>query len=161
MRFLSVLRGACFVALYFFALPGVFVWLNESLGLPRWDGILLDSIGAALLAGGVGICMYCAWLFRTVGRGTPVPSEPPRQLVQTGLFRFSRNPIYLGYVMIGLGAFFVAGHLALLFYPLSIFLLAELYLITIEEPQLVARFGADYEEYRRRVPRWLRLWSAG
>ena len=50
--------------------------------------------------------------------------------------------------------------MALLFYPLSIFLLAELYLLKIEEPQLAERFGAEYEQYCRRVPRWLRLGSS-
>lgn len=88
-----------------------------------------------------------------MGRGTPVPSEPPTQLVQAGLFRLSSNPIDLGYIAIGLGVFFVGGYLALLFYPLFIFLLTELYLVTIEEPQLAARFGADYDDYCRRVPR--------
>ena len=161
MRIYSLLRGAGFVALYFYALPSAFVWLNESLGWSRWSGGIPDAIGAVLLAAGIGICAYCSWLFRTLGRGTPVPSEPPTQLVETGPFRLSRNPIYVGYIAIGLGAFFVLGHVALLLYPLSIFLLAELYLIKVEEPRLAARFGDSYEQYCDRVPRWPRPWSAG
>ena len=160
MRVYSVLRTACFVALYFFALPGVFVALNELFGWPRWQGTLPDSIGTVFLAAGISIFIYCSWLFRTLGRGTPVPTEPPTRLVESGLFRFSRNPISIGYIAIGVGAFFVEGHMALLIYPLSIFLLAELYLVKIEEPQLAERFGAEYEQYCHRVPRWLRLGSS-
>lgn len=62
-RFLSVLRGACFVALYFVAPPGVLVWLNGSLGWPRWGGVLLDLIGVSLFVGGIGTCIHCSLLF--------------------------------------------------------------------------------------------------
>jgi protein-S-isoprenylcysteine O-methyltransferase Ste14 len=160
MRIYSAFRAVCFLALYFYALPRAFVWLNESLGWPRWQGIVPDSIGAVLLAAGIGVCAYCSWLFRTLGRGTPVPSEPPTRLVEAGLFGSSRNPICVGYVAIAFGAFFVGGHVALLFYPLSVSLLVQLYVVKIEEPRLVERFGDDYEQYCRRVPRWPRPWSA-
>jgi protein-S-isoprenylcysteine O-methyltransferase Ste14 len=160
MQIYSVLRATCFVALFFFALPGAFIALNELLGWPRWKGILPDSIGTLLLAAGIGICSYCSWQFRTLGRGTPVPTEPPMQLVEAGLFGLSRNPIYVGYIAIALGAYFVEGQVALLLYPVAIFLLAEIYLVKIEEPELRARFGAEYERYCRRVPRWPNFWSA-
>ena len=51
--------------------------------------------------------------------------------------------------------------MALLFYPLALFPLAELYLLRIEEPRLAERFGSEYEEYCNRVPRWPRRGAAG
>ena len=156
MRPYTVLRGAGFVALYFVALPSAFIALNERLGWPRWQSPFLDVVGTLLIVSGVGVCLYCSRLFWSLGRGTPAPNEPPDRLVVSGLFRFSRNPMYVAYVAIAVGVFFVEGHLALLLYPVALFLLAEIYLVELEEPRLVERFGADYEEYCRRVPRWPR-----
>lgn len=160
MRPYSALRGAGFIALYFVALPGAFVVLNERLGWPRWQNVLFDAAGTLLIAAGIGVCLYCTWLFWRLGRGTPVPIEPPSRLVVSGLFRFSRHPMCVAYVTIGVGIFFVEGHLALLLYPVALFLLAEIYLTKLEEPRLVERFGTEYEEYRQRVPRWPRPRSA-
>ncbi len=156
MRAYSALRGAGFVALYFFALPGAFVALNERLGWPRWQNIVFDAVGTLLIVSGIGVCLYCARLFWSLGRGTPVPIEPPNRIVVSGLYRFSRHPMYVAYVAIGVGIFFVEGHLTLLLYPVALFLLAEIYLVKLEEPRLLERFGAEYEEYCRRVPRWPR-----
>ena len=161
MRPYTALRGTGFFALYFFALPGVFVALNDWLDWPRWQNAVLDAIGTLLIVSAIGVCLHCAWLFRTLGRGTPVPTQPPSRIVDSGLFRFSRNPMYVAYIAAGLGFFFVAGHLALLFYPLALFILAELYLVKVEEPRLIERFGVEYQGYCQRVPRWLRRGSAG
>jgi protein-S-isoprenylcysteine O-methyltransferase Ste14 len=161
MRPYTALRGAGFFALYFFALPGVFVALNERLGWPRWQYVALDALGAVLIVSGIGVCHYCASLFRSLGQGTPVPIEPPKNLIDSGLFRFSRNPMYVAYVAIGVGIFLVWGHAALLLYPLALLVLAQIYLVKLEEPRLAERFGAEYQEYCQRVPRWLRRGSAG
>lgn len=155
MRVYTVLRAVGFTLLYFVALPGVLALANDRLGWPRWQGDLFDALGTLLIVAGVGACLHCAWLFRTRGRGTPVPVDPPAHLVLSGPFRFSRNPMYVAYVAIALGVFFVEGHLLLLLYPVVLFLLAELYLVALEEPRLMERFGSEYEAYRRSVPRWL------
>lgn len=154
LRPYSVLRAAGFIALYFVALPGAFVILNDRLGWPRWQDSVFDSVGTLLIVSGVGVCLYCTWQFWRLGRGTPVPIQPPDRLVVSGLFRFSRHPMYVAYVAIGIGVFLVEGHLALLLYPLALFLLAQLYLVKLEEPRLVERFGDEYKDYCRRVPRW-------
>jgi len=159
LRLYTVVRGAGFIALYFYALPGALVLFNERMAWPRLQSDLLDAAGTLLIVAGVGVCLYCTWLFWWLARGTPVPIQPPQRLVVTGLFRFSRHPMYVAYVAIGLGVFLVEGHMALLLYPVALFLAAELYLVKLEEPRLVERFGAEYEEYRRRVPRWPRPWS--
>lgn len=155
LRTYSVLRAAGFLALYFFALPSALVLLNERLGWPRWENPVFDAAGTVLVVSGVGLCLHCAWLFRTLGRGTPVPVQPPDRLVVSGPFRFARHPMYVGYVAIGAGVYLIEGHLALLLYPVALFLLAQLYLVKLEEPRLAERFGEEYEEYCRRVPRWL------
>jgi len=156
MRLYSMLRGVAFTALYFFALPGLLILVNEQLGWPRWQSAALDALGTLFIVSGLGVCVHCGWLFWSLGRGTPVPSQPPGRLVESGLYRFSRHPMYVAYVSIGLGVFLVEGHLALALYPVVLFLLAEAYLRKIEEPRLIGRFGTEYEAYCRRVPRWPR-----
>ena len=154
MRLYSLIRAVAFVALFFFLLPGAFVLTNQQLGWPRWQHGALDSLGALFFAAGVVVCVHCAALFSTLGSGTPVPSQPPEQLVVSGMYRFVRHPIYVAYVSIGLGIFLAAGHLALVLYPAVLFLLAQIYLAKVEEPALLERFGPAYVEYRERVPRW-------
>ncbi len=77
MRADSVLRGALFVAVYFVALPGAFIALNERLRWPRWQDPVLIAVGTLLILAALGVCLSCARLFWRLGRGTPVPSEPP------------------------------------------------------------------------------------
>ena len=91
----------------------------------------------------------------TLGPGHAVPSEPPTSLVVSGLYRFSRNPIYVADLVILVGLFFVEGHLALLAYVGIFFVALRAAIVWWEEPVLRGRFGAEYEEYLRRVPRWL------
>jgi protein-S-isoprenylcysteine O-methyltransferase Ste14 len=69
--------------------------------------------------------------------------------------------MYIAYVAIGVGIFLVGGHAALLLYPLVLLVLTQIYLVKLEEPRLAERFGAEYQEYCQRVPRWLRRGSAG
>jgi protein-S-isoprenylcysteine O-methyltransferase Ste14 len=144
-----------FIGFFFFALPRAFVLLGERLAWPRWESDAGDAIGTLLIASGIGVGLYCSGLFRRLGRGTPVPIEPPTRLVVTGLYGFSRHPMYVCYVAIAIGILLVEGHAALLLYPVALFLLAEAYVVWWEEPVLLERFGPAYDDYRRRVPRWL------
>src|SRR5690242_19976717 len=51
------------------------------------------------------IVLRCFWDFTFKGRGTPLPSDPPQELVITGFYRYVRNPIYVGVLLIFLGHF--------------------------------------------------------
>ena len=104
--------------------------------------------------------MYCTGLFSTRGRGTPVPLAPPSALVATGLYRHTRNPIYLAYVGILVGEAVFVGSTSLLTYALAMFVLFHIMVVAHEEPELRRRFGADYERYRTLAPRWLRIWGS-
>ncbi len=73
------------------------------------------------------------------------------------IYRYTRNPMYLGYFGIVLGEFFFFGNLLLFFYFLFIVLFVNLYLLFIEEPKLRKRFGSEYEDYIKKVPRWITL----
>ena len=112
-------------------------------------------IALAVLVLGAAIYAWCVWDFATFGRGTPAPIDAPKKLVVRGLYRFTRNPMYVGVltVILGWAALFQAANL--LFYALVVGTCFHLFIVFYEERHLVQEFGSQYEDYRSRVPRWL------
>ena len=111
--------------------------------------------GLLCMAAGAGLLATCIWEFARSGRGTLAAVDPPRDLVVRGLYRYVRNPMYLGVTAILLGEALVARSWALLLYWAIWFLAAHLFVLGYEEPALRRRFGASYEHYAHRVGRWL------
>jgi protein-S-isoprenylcysteine O-methyltransferase Ste14 len=89
------------------------------------------------------------------GRGTPAPFDPPRQFVATGPYRYVRNPMYVGAMLIFGGLSLYLRWLAVLGFTAGWLLLIHAFVVFIEEPGLRDRFGATYEDYCHRVHRWL------
>lgn len=147
--------GATFIVVIFGLLPGWAAGLNRELGWPRWQTAAGQVIGAMFFLASLGLAVYCSRLFLRIGKGTPVPIDPPRELVVSGLYRFTRNPIYVGQVGILLSYFLYSGALTLLLYAGVWLLLVQGFVVWVEEPGLERRFGAAYLEYTREVPRWV------
>ncbi len=112
-------------------------------------------LGLLPIAMGAGILFWCIWDFAVAGRGTLAPVDPPKQLVVRGLYRYVRNPMYVGVMSILLGESLFFGSLSLLCYTLVFFTIAHLFVVLYEEPALLRQFGESYEAYRHRVHRWL------
>ena len=123
-------------------------------GLSVETGILAFLAIPLWLAGSL-IILRCFWDFTFKGRGTPVPIDPPKELVFTGFYRYVRNPIYLSVLFIFLGHFLWFGYWALLLYTILAFLGVHFFIVLYEEPALKRKFGATYEDYLRKVPRWI------
>jgi protein-S-isoprenylcysteine O-methyltransferase Ste14 len=102
----------------------------------------------------VGIYLWCAWDFATAGRGTPLPQDPPRALVARGLYRFSRNPMYVGVVTAVLGQALWARSAGIAAYAAVLVAMFHLRVVMFEEPVLRRSFGAEYDRYTAEVPRW-------
>jgi protein-S-isoprenylcysteine O-methyltransferase Ste14 len=90
-----------------------------------------------------------------VGKGTPVPIEPPQRFVVSGVYKYSRNPMFIGNTLVLLSLSFIFGHLLLYSYTLLAFLVFHLGVVYYEEPGLRKRFGESYKNYCNKVPRWL------
>jgi protein-S-isoprenylcysteine O-methyltransferase Ste14 len=114
----------------------------------RWAGILLLLLGGVLLAETFA-------RFALQGRGTPAPVYPTETLVVTGSYRFVRNPMYVAVVSLILGQALLFGNLAVLAYGAVIWLSVHLFVVSYEEPTLARSFGAQYENYRANVRRWI------
>jgi len=107
------------------------------------------------MALGAAIYYWCAWDFATAGQGTPAPIDPPKHLVVKGLYRFVRNPMYAGVLLLLAGESLAFQSLRILTYAAIVFVVANLFVIFYEEPALKRKFGAEYEEYLRSVTRWI------
>jgi protein-S-isoprenylcysteine O-methyltransferase Ste14 len=133
------------------ALP---VWLVQtgtalfSFGVFRWLAIPFWLVGWVSL-------VWSFASFTIQGRGTPNPLDPPRELVVTGLYRFVRNPIYVGGFIALLGYVLWSPSLPVLIMPLIFIVAAFLFVHFYEEPHLRRTFGKVYEDYCCSVPGWL------
>jgi protein-S-isoprenylcysteine O-methyltransferase Ste14 len=110
---------------------------------------------AGVIAAGLALYLWCVWNFATVGGGTPGPWDAPSRVVAAGPYRWVRNPIYLGALLVVLGEAWLFGSLPLLAYAVAMALCCHLFVTGYEERTLARRFGASYLEYRRAVPRWI------
>jgi protein-S-isoprenylcysteine O-methyltransferase Ste14 len=115
----------------------------------------IEAAGIVLVLLGGAIALWCVLSFALLGKGTPAPFDPPRRLVRAGPYRRVRNPMYLGAGTALLGAAVYYRSPALLGYLAAAWLVLHFFVIGYEEPTLTRLFGAEYEAYRKAVPRWL------
>ena len=112
-------------------------------------------LALVLILFGIVLLAACIWQFAHSGRGTLSPVDPPRQLVVRGLYQYVRNPMYLSVTAIVLGEVLLVRSRGLLLYWTIWFALVNLVVMGYEEPNLRRRFGQSYEDYTRRVSRWI------
>ncbi|MBI4527672.1 MAG: isoprenylcysteine carboxylmethyltransferase family protein [Deltaproteobacteria bacterium] len=118
------------------------------------SGLLL-AVGLALLCLGGAIYAWCVWDFAAYGRGTPAPIAAPKKLIIRGLYRYTRNPMYVAVLTVILGWAVLFRAMALVVYALIVGACFHLFVILYEEPHLKKEFGREYHNYRARVRRWL------
>jgi protein-S-isoprenylcysteine O-methyltransferase Ste14 len=141
--------------LAFVALPGMVAFaVPLSLFGHRLREVSVDA-GLVPLVSGILLLLWCVREFYVAGRGTLAPWEPPRHLVVTGLYRWSRNPMYVAVVLILVGWAVVFRSWSLALYALAVAVGFHLRVLFGEEPWLARTFGRDWELYKKQVPRWL------
>lgn len=87
---------------------------------------------------------------------TPLmPGEKPKKLVEEGLFKISRNPMYLGFIVALVGVAALFGSLIAFISPIVFFIVINFILIPLEEKLMEKTFGKKYLEYKKRVRRWI------
>ncbi len=137
---------ACFLVPYFIIKPSG-IEMIPSLPL-RILGILLMILGACGLS-------WVSQAFVRFGKGTPAPFDPPREFVARGLYRFVRNPMYIGAVTVILGEALLFASWNLLIYGAAVLAMLHFFVVLYEEPSLYKRFGEPYRQYLHNVPRWI------
>jgi protein-S-isoprenylcysteine O-methyltransferase Ste14 len=112
-------------------------------------------LSISVMVVGIAITAWSAFHFAKV-KGTPVPFNPPPQVVKTGPYRYARNPMLTGVFFLLFGIGFFANSFSLLFIFTPLFVLINVWeLKNIEEPELIKRLGNEYIEYRIQTPMFL------
>lgn len=143
-------------ALALLVLPGTVAFLIPLL-------VILPAVGAASfnplalipLSLGVLLLLWCVREFYVAGKGTLAPWAPPRYLVVTGPYSFSRNPIYIAIVVVILGWSLAFRSPAFAAFALATWVVFHLRVVLGEEPWLARTHGEQWVRYAERVPRWL------
>jgi protein-S-isoprenylcysteine O-methyltransferase Ste14 len=143
---------ACVLLIVVFLSLAIDRALKLPLLLPGTAGLI---IGWILLAFGLPLWAWCVVGFRK-GHGTPVPFNPPQELITTGPYAWSRNPMMTGVFasLFAVGFFLHSWTMVVVMVPLFI-VVNILSFKHVEEPELERRFGAAYAEYKKRVPMFL------
>lgn len=116
---------------------------------------ILRTLAQLLFLAGAGLFGWALLSFAMGGQGEPSPLDPPRQLVTGGPYRWSRNPMFVGLLAVILGWAVLYASLTVLGYGVLAAVAFHLFVVMREEPVLFRKFGAPYEAFRARVPRWL------
>jgi len=149
----TLLSGLIFMG----ALPLVIIkgaqGLDAFFHLPRLDLGAIHPLGGMLFTlGGWLLAMWAITVQIARARGTPLPMMPTQALLTSGPYKYSRNPMSLGAILLYAGIALWIGSLSAALIVAIFAGLLIAYLKTVEEKELAARFGEDYRQYRSRTP---------
>ena len=140
----------------------VWLWAWIALGLRTYDSRFslrlterAEPLGIFVMACGGLLAMMSVAAFVIWGKGTPAPFDAPPVFVAVGPYRYVRNPMYIGawFTLIGFGLY--EHSMSILTFSLIWVLVAHLFVIIYEEPNLERRFGQSYLDYKKSVRRWI------
>jgi protein-S-isoprenylcysteine O-methyltransferase Ste14 len=141
--------------------PLVFLgWISAGVLLDRLvtpelaSGLIPRLCGVVLILVGLGLGGWSVGLFKSTGQN-PVPWKPSPTLIMEGPYRFTRNPMYVGMAAVQIGIGLCAGNAWILGLAAVALLFVHFTAVRPEEEYLSARFGQDYERYKKTVRRYL------
>jgi len=154
--------------------PSVFIHLRDMLLLPfmvtvvipyfiyssrlvlfKEQPVAVKITGAVIFFAGLSLQLYTTYLFKRFGKGTLAPWQPTQKLVIMGPYRYCRNPMITGVLMILAGEALYLNTLPILIWACMFFITNTVFFIFKEEPDMLRRFGEPYAQYKKQVPRWI------
>ncbi len=115
----------------------------------------LQLVASTVLVAGASIYFRCLWDFVVAGHGLPAPVDHPKKLVVSGLYRYVRNPMYVGVLLVLVGEVLLLRSMVLVQYALVFLAIVHINILLYEERYLQFRFAESYDEYRKNVRRWI------
>jgi protein-S-isoprenylcysteine O-methyltransferase Ste14 len=158
---LATLKRGITVSILFtvFGGPGLVLvivpWLLTRFQIPSGEAAWEKLVAAVLIAAGTVPLVESIWRFVKVGRGTLMPAVPTEHLVVSGLYRYVRNPMYVGVLAALAGETLLIEQRCVVIYWLVVTAIMHLFVVFYEEPTLARRYGAEYAQFKKMVPRWL------
>ncbi len=127
------------------------IWIEKDRSLElQWT----TGIGIVIMGIGLMTVVSTVASFMMKGKGTLAPWSPPQKLVTTGLHGYVRNPMIMGVLTTLLGESMLFMSRNIFYWMVIFFVINNIYFLVYEEPDLEKRFGEEYREYRKQVPRW-------
>ncbi len=147
--------GFLFVLLPIFLIGIPYKILSSPNHIYLFDLGVFRYFGVVPIVVGVIIYFWCSYNFVFFGKGTPIVSMPPKELVVKGLYKFVRNPMYIAGILVLSGEVLLFQSKGLFIYFLAMFGVINLYVPFVEETRLLKKFGGTYNRYRKSVRRWI------
>jgi protein-S-isoprenylcysteine O-methyltransferase Ste14 len=135
---------------FLLVLPFLLHYLFPVMILIAWP---YTYLGPILILGGLALQSWASIIFRKVGTSFQLHGKSPL-LVTTGPFQFSRNPMYLGMLFWLIGLSVLLGSLSVFLLPILFFLVANFYMVPLEEKSMERTFETQFNTYKQRVRRW-------
>lgn len=123
--------------------------------LDPWSGHCFVFFGIPVAGLGLAVLLCCVREFYVSGKGTLAPWDPPKNLVTSGPYRYSRNPMYVGVLTLICGWALLSGSPLIACYMLLFTIIFPLRVVHYEEPWLSKKFGAEWTAYCNKTQRWL------
>lgn len=117
-------------------------------------------ISLLLLSIGIFLLVWTIVLFYNVGKGTLAPWNPPKKIVVKGPYRYVRNPMIIGVLLILIAEYFLLNSVEILYWALLFFVINTIHFYLFEEKQLEKKFKQDYKRYKQNVPMWIPRFKA-
>ena len=130
-------------------------WIVKNQPILSREISLIRGVGVLVFVLGLMIMIACIVRFGVEGRGTLSPVDPTQRLVVGGLYKFSRNPMYVGVMMILIGESIIFQSKNLWIYSGVVLVIFHVFILVHEEPRLRKDFGEAYTQYCKKVRRWI------
>jgi len=155
MKSFSIVGIVIYGVVTFVLLPFLLVSINSQLNLPEYKSPFLKLIGSMCMVFGSILGLYSARVFAINGKGgSPLPLDPPKQLITTDIYRWIRNPMFVVSDLVWFGEFLFDGSILLFFYTLAWTTFNHIHLVIQDEKWLEKRYGDEYKRYKQKVPRY-------
>ncbi|MCX6255752.1 MAG: isoprenylcysteine carboxylmethyltransferase family protein [Bacteroidia bacterium] len=128
------------------------LYIETNISIPHLSVLLT---GLFIMCIGLYIMTMTISTFIRIGKGTLAPWSPTRKLVIGGMYGHVRNPMIMGVLIVLIGESIAVLSLNIFIWAGIFFIINNLFFVLYEEPNLEKRFGTEYQEYKKNVPRWI------
>jgi protein-S-isoprenylcysteine O-methyltransferase Ste14 len=140
-----------------FVVTVIIPYFLNSIGVPilQEPPVAFKIAGVLLYLSGISIQLYTTFLFWKFAQGTLAPWQPTQKLVIRGIYRYCRNPMITGVLMMLAGEALFFNAQGIMAFTCMFFVTNTMFFKFKEEPDMLSRFGEPYKEYKKHVPRWI------